>query len=77
MEPVTWSKENWMVEQHRQRHNPWREKGCKKGAGKETYHPREERETRQEDADDRSKLEVANASWFKRTKMEVCIQMDF
>ena len=40
MEPVTWSKENWMVEQHRQRHDPWRGKGYKKG-GKETCHPRE------------------------------------
>jgi len=76
MEPVTWSKENWMVEQHRQRHDPWRGKGYKKG-GKETCHPREERETRQEDAGDRSKVEAANAYWFKRTKRAAFIQMDF
>ena len=37
MEPVTWRKENEMVEQHRGRLNPWREKGYAKEE-RESYH---------------------------------------
>ena len=39
MEPVTWRKENLMVEQHRGRHNPWHEKGYTKEE-RESYHSR-------------------------------------
>ena len=37
MEPVTWKTENWMVEQHRGKLGPWREKGYAKEE-RESYH---------------------------------------
>jgi len=70
MEPVTWKKENLMVE-HRRRHDQWRKKNMK-----------EERETYQDNAENRSKMEGAksmeksDAIGLKRTKM-VYIRMDF
>ena len=50
-----------MVEQHRGRHNPWHEKGYTKEE-RESYHSRGKKETRQEEAEDRSKMEGANSS---------------
>jgi len=42
MEPVTWKTENWMVEQHRGKLDPWREKGNAKEEERESYHGKRE-----------------------------------